>query len=97
MTKDNTERLNEIELEYVHYMPKKLEHGILYVSKEFGCAQHLCACGCNNKVHTPIDGAYKWDFTDNEGKATLHPSIGSFQIPCKSHYIIKDGKINWCK
>ena len=30
----------------VHYMPKDLKPGILYVSEEFNIAIHLCACGC---------------------------------------------------
>jgi hypothetical protein len=35
-----------------------------------------------------------WDLLENGGKVSLHPSIGNFQIPCKTHYFIKDNKIN---
>jgi len=32
----------KIELQHVHYMPKDLKPGVLYVSEEFGIAAHLC-------------------------------------------------------
>ncbi len=83
-----------IKLIKVHYLPKELEEGILYVSKEFGVAGHLCPCGCKNKIITPIDPA-EWSFKEVNNKPTLYPSIGNWQIPCKSHYWIIDGIIEW--
>jgi hypothetical protein len=85
--------LDNIKLQYVHFMPEKLESGILYVSKEFGVAIHLCPCGCENQVVTPLN---KWTFTEDTNGPTLYPSVGNFQLDCKSHYFIKDGKIKWC-
>jgi uncharacterized protein DUF6527 len=43
-----------ITLERVKYLPRELAPVILYVSEEFGVAGHLCACGCGNKVVTPL-------------------------------------------
>jgi hypothetical protein len=82
------------ELRRVHYMPRELEAGVLYVSEEFDVAGHLCACGCGNKVMTPL-GPTEWAFYDSKGGPTLKPSIGSWQLPCKSHYNIIGGKVRW--
>jgi hypothetical protein len=77
-------------------MPKELEAGLLYVSERFGVAGHLCACGCRNKVIVPLGGA-EWEFEENDGRPTLWPSIGSWQLPCQSHYWIIDGEVKSAK
>jgi hypothetical protein len=86
--------VNRITLQRVQYLPRELAPGILYVSKEFAVAGHLCACGCGNKVITPL-GAAEWTFTQRNGRPTLHPSIGNWQLPCRSHYVIAEGQIRW--
>jgi hypothetical protein len=73
-------------------MPRQLEHGFLYVSEEFEVAGHLCACGCGEKVITPL-GQAGWSFEDAADGPTLTPSIGSWQLPCKSHYWITGGRV----
>jgi hypothetical protein len=88
------QKLTEIKLLRVHYVPKTLEPGILYVSEEFGAALHLCACGCGLKVSTPI-GPTDWTFKETSKGATLFPSVGNWQQHCKSHYFIRDGRIIW--
>lgn len=84
----------KIKLEYVHYMPKALEEGVLYVSREYKTASHLCACGCQTKVNTPLK-ATEWSVKETAQGPSLYPSIGNWQLPCKSHYWIRDGKISW--
>lgn len=86
--------MEKINLLKVYYLPKELEEGVLYVSEEFGVAGHLCPCGCKNKIITPI-GSTEWFFKEVNGKATLYPSIGNWQLPCKSHYWVTDGTIEW--
>lgn len=78
----------------VHYVPKVLEPGILYVSDEYHPAAHLCMCGCGAKVVTPL-GPAKWAFWDERGHPSLWPSIGNWQLPCRSHYVIRGGKVLW--
>lgn len=75
-------------------MPKELESGILYVSEEFSTAAHLCACGCGTKIRTPL-GPTEWSFKETTEGPTLHPSIGNWQQPCKSHYWIRNGQVLW--
>jgi hypothetical protein len=77
-------------------MPRELVSGILYVSEEFDVAAHLCACGCGSKVVTPL-GPTEWAFTDGSRGPSLRPSIGNWQLPCRSHYWIACGKIEWSR
>lgn len=88
-------KLDKISLQRVHHMPKLLEPGILYVSEEFGAAAHLCACGCGVKVRTPIT-PNRWSLTVSDKGPSLWPSVGNWEQPCRSHYIIENGKIMWC-
>ena len=84
----------KIELQRVHYMPKELKPGVLYVSEEFGAAAHLCACGCGSKVRTPL-GPTEWSFEETDSGPSLRPSVGNWQQACQSHYWIFQGKIVW--
>lgn len=88
------QKVINIRLEPVKYMPKELEPGVLYVSEEFGTAAHLCPCGCGSKIRTPL-GPTEWYFENSAKGPNLFPSVGNWQIPCKSHYWIKDGKVIW--
>ena len=83
------------EVERGHFMPKQLEPGILYVSDEFETAAHLCACGCGSNVRTPILPT-EWCLTGPDDRPTLRPSIGNWQRPCRSHYFITNGQVEWC-
>lgn len=84
-----------IELKLVKYIPEELEENILYVSMEFGTAVHLCGCGCKTEVHTPI-GVRWWTFHKDGDLFSLTPSIGNYQIPCKSHYFITNNHFVMC-
>ena len=77
-------------------IPAELESGILYISKQYKVAVHLCACGCGGKTVTPIKSD-EWILTENEDKVTLRPSIGNFtgEEPYHAHYFITDNKIEW--
>ncbi|SOC89899.1 hypothetical protein SAMN05421890_4887 [Ensifer adhaerens] len=76
------------------YVPKELSDGVLYVSLEYKVAVHRCACGCGSKVTTPL-GPTEWSFSEHNGRPTLSPSVGNWQLPCRSHYIIRNGNIHW--
>jgi hypothetical protein len=94
-----TERL--VVKEVVHIGDRsKLEHGVLYLSRRFNLAIHLCACGeCRWETVTPLNEPGEnsgWTFTEGPNGPTLYPSIGNQQFPCKSHYWVTDGKIVWC-
>jgi hypothetical protein len=81
-------------LQKVRYIPVELQADILYVSKEFGIAVHLCACGCGSKIRTPL-GPTEWSVRETRKGLTLNPSVGNWQETCRSHYWILEGKIRW--
>ena len=83
-----------IELQRVQFMPTTLEPGVLYFAEEYGAAAHLCACGCGTKIRTPI-GPTEWQIEEGPRGVSLRPSVGNWQHPCKSHYLITDGVIRW--
>lgn len=88
------QKLTQIALVRVQFIPKLLEPGVLYVAEEYEAAVHLCACGCGLKVSTPL-GPTEWSFLDSPGGPSLEPSIGNWEFPCRSHYWIKGGRIIW--
>lgn len=80
--------------EFVQFLPVMLEEGVLYVSIEFATAVHLCACGCGNRVVTPLSPA-EWQLIFDGDSVSLVPSIGNWEFPCRSHYWIKNDRIRW--
>ena len=91
------QRLSELVPEFVTLMSEKMEFGKLYVSEQYKTAIHLCPCGCGEHVVTPFHPLHGWTyFRDEMDKVTLNPSIGNFQIPCKTHYFIRENRIDWC-
>ena len=86
--------MKQLRLENVRFMPEILEEGVLYYSQEFEVASHLCACGCKSEVITPIDPV-EWSISSGSEGVSLEPSIGNWQLPCKSHYWIRNGRVEW--
>lgn len=87
-------RLHRLEAEFVEYVPDKLQSGILYISRRFSTASHLCCCGCGLEVVTPLNAA-KWRLVEHSNSVSLRPSIGNWGFPCRSHYVIDCGRVNW--
>ena len=83
-----------VEHRFVEQMPADLVERVLYVSIEYSTAVHLCACGCGNKVVTPLSPA-EWSLTFDGDSVSLSPSIGNWQFPCRSHYWIKGNHVRW--
>ena len=80
--------------EFVEFIPAPLQPGTLYVSIRFGTATHLCACGCGNKVVTPLRPT-DWKLIYDGKSVSLDPSIGNWSFECRSHYWIKNNRIRW--
>jgi len=81
-------------LERVGRLPKELRPGVLYFSEEFSTTAHLCPCGCGSRIIAPI-GPVNWSLSIKKGKPTLYPSLGNWELPCRSHYWIRAGRILW--
>ncbi len=80
--------------QFVEFVPKVLEDGVLYVSMTYATASHRCFCGCSMKVVTPLSPT-DWRLTFDGDSLSLHPSIGNWSYPCRSHYILRDNHVVW--
>ena len=69
-------RVSELRPLFVEYFPDEFESGILYVSMQYAICGHLCACGCGEKVITPLSPK-QWKIAYNGEDVTLYPSIGN--------------------
>ncbi|MFG3301452.1 DUF6527 family protein [Micromonospora chersina] len=85
-----------IEHRFVDSAPDVLDDGVLYVSIRYATALHLCPCGCGSEVVTPISRK-GWSLTFDGVSVTLHPSVGNWNYPCRSHYWIRLNRIEWAK
>jgi len=63
--------------EFVEYVPAELADGVLYISIIYRSAVRRCACGCGNKVVTPITPA-DWQLPYDGDTVSLTPSIGNW-------------------
>lgn len=87
-------KIKKFDHQFVKSAPRELEEGILYVSLEYCTMLHSCACGCGRKVVTPLS-PNDWSMTFDGRNISVDPSIGSWSLPCRSHYFIKRGIVQW--
>lgn len=80
--------------EFVEFIPDRLEPGVLYISRRYATASHLCCCGCGREVVTPLNLA-KWRLNERAGKVSMAPSVGNWSFPCRSHYWINADRVQW--
>ena len=85
-------RILSLEHRFVRSVPRELEPGVLYVSMEYATAVHSCCCGCGEQVVTPLSPT-DWKMIYDGESVSLTTSIGNWQLPCRSHYIIKRGHV----
>lgn len=83
-----------LEPRFVEFLPDDIGPGVLYVSMSYAVAAHRCACGCGREVVTPLSPT-DWKLTFDGKSLSLYPSIGNWSFPCRSHYYIKDGMVQW--
>jgi hypothetical protein len=82
----------KIEHSFVQNLPDVLKPGVLYISMEFATAAHLCFCGCGEEVVTPFSPA-QWRVTFDGETISLDPSVGNWLQSCRSHYVIRGGRV----
>jgi hypothetical protein len=87
-------RIAKLRAEFVDRIPKGLSDGVIYISMKYATAAHNCCCGCGIKVMTPFKPG-RWRLERHGARVSLHPSIGNWSLPCKSHYWICDNTIQW--
>jgi hypothetical protein len=77
---------------FVENIPDDIENGRLYVSMPYATVIHRCCCGCGEEVVTPLSPT-DWKLTFDGAQVSLSPSVGNWDLPCRSHYIIRDGRV----
>lgn len=82
------------EYQFVKEIPSTVPERVLFVSTDYATAVHLCACGCGVKVVTPLAPS-EWSVTFDGQSVGLSPSIGNWSFPCRSHYWIRNGRVEW--
>lgn len=85
-------QINRLTHNFVDTIPEQLVPGMLYIALRYKTATHLCCCGCGNEVVTPLSPA-QWRITFDGETVSLSPSVGNWNLPCRSHYIIKTGHV----
>jgi hypothetical protein len=80
--------------EFIEYVPEVLQDGVVYVSIPFATVSHKCCCGCGRQVVTPLTPT-DWSLSFDGQSISLHPSIGNWSFPCRSHYWIRQNRVTW--
>lgn len=95
LTMSENIKIEEYTPVYVETMPEKKESGILYISKKFGLAIHLCACGCGMESVMDFQPEWEngWVLKEEGDLITFSPSI--LNRFCNAHYFIEKNKIRW--
>ena len=89
-------KLTRIRPEFVMHAPDVLERGVVYVSMEYATVLHLCCCGCDSQVVTPLSPA-RWKLWFDGEAISLDPSIGNWSFSCRSHYWIEGNEVVWSR
>lgn len=82
----------KLRLQITETIPEDIEEGILYVSFTYWTTAHKCACGCGQKVVLRLSPKH-WAITLNGESVSMYPSVGNWQLPCRSHYWIEEGRV----
>lgn len=85
-------KIKQLRHRFVETMPEKIDPGTLYISMEYATAAHRCCCGCGEEVVTPFSPA-QWKMIFDGDAVSLHPSIGNWNLRCRSHYVVRDGRV----
>ena len=82
--------------EFVEFMPDVLKESTVYISIKYATVAHKCCCGCGYEVITPLSPT-DWRLIFDGESISLEPSIGNWNFPCKSHYLIRRSTVIWAR
>jgi hypothetical protein len=85
-------RYRQLEHRFAQHIADALEPGVLYISMEYGTAAHSCCCGCGEEVVTPFTPT-DWKMAFDGETVSLWPSVGNWNLACRSHYVIDHGQV----
>jgi hypothetical protein len=82
--------------EFVKAIPDDIKNDVLYISIDYTTAVHRCFCGCGSEVTTPLTPT-DWKLIYDGKNVSLYPSVGSWNLDCKSHYWIESDEVHWAR
>ena len=91
-------RLKAITPKFVEFIPTEGEDfisGTVYISMKHGMVVYRCPCGCGGLSEfmlDPIRFRLEYDGTH----VSFYPSIGISYLECRSHYWIRNNRVEWC-
>jgi len=83
-------------------LPDEPNPFIVYIAGEgpnVWAASLVCPCGCEEIIELNLlpQARPRWSFTEHKnGAITLEPSVWR-RSGCRSHFILRDGLIHWCR
>jgi hypothetical protein len=89
-------RLTSVEHRFVDLVPRDLDPAVVYVSFEYTTVAHLCCCGCGKRVVLPLSPA-QWEIAFDGETISVWPSVGNWDLDCRSHYVIDRNRVQWAK
>lgn len=87
-------RQTNLKPQFVEFIPDQLDDGVLYISERFRTCSHRCCCGCGEEVVLPLSPA-EWQLSRDGEFVSLWPSVGNWDYPCRSHYVIRQNQVRW--
>jgi|SRR5579862_993743 len=82
--------------EFVDRIPTSLDDGVIYISRKYATAAHICCCGCGTKIVTPLKPG-RWRLEETGDLVSIYPSIGNWSAACQSHYWITNNRVDWAR
>lgn len=83
-------------------LPKKLPWRDVVLARDVDedwCVGMRCPCGCGETLELLIirEVTPRWDLSIKEADLpSLRPSVWR-QIGCRSHFWLRDGRVDWCE
>jgi Family of unknown function (DUF6527) len=87
-------RIPTLAPKFVDNISGDLVSGVLYVCIRYATVVHLCCCGCDNEVITPLTPT-DWSLTFAGETVSLSPSVGNWSFDCRSHHWIRHNRVEW--
>lgn len=81
---------------FVDYIPEILEDGVIYISIPFRLVSHRCCCGCGEEVVLKLS-PFDWRLIFDGENISIEPSIGNWNLKCRSHYWITKSCVRWAE
>lgn len=83
-------------------LPSRMPYRDVVLARDDGedwCVGLRCPCGCGRVIELLVvpEASPRWNITiESTGRPTLHPSVW-LKDGCRSHFWLRNGKVQWCK